>query len=300
MLWGESMVYCKYCGMPVDDSKEVRCPRCGEFLENTESKKRSNMLPIVIVICVAVVIVTCVVVGAFVLVPDNETAETENGEANVVVENKVPDGVPTSRVPFGAKPDNAGDYDYTPTNPPTTKEDGISSGVFSVSAGQNGYVSYETPSHAGVNVRDAKSTNAKKLVTLPEGTPLTILETKTANAGGYVLVEVDYNGNNYVGYVFIQYVVPLVGSEYENYYTEAEFTQDSPSTPYISYDTPAGAGVNLVTKPGSDGEIIVNLPEGTPVNYMEGGKHYDSYVYVIVDVDGISQTGYILERYMIT
>lgn len=227
----------------MDETKDNKCSRCGELLEKKEAKKQNNILPIVIVICVAVIIVTCVVVWAIAVnnkedVPEKEVvSRSEYVSVNPYVGNSL----------------KSEEYNnYEPNTVYQTIEDGISSGIFTVYAGQYAIVSYETPSHAGINIRAERSVSSEKLVTLPEGTGFTVLESMTDEAGSQVLVETYYGGVYYKGYVFIQYIVPVGQATttyaYEDYDYYEEEAEDITEEEYTTKATTKPAA-KATTKP---------------------------------------------------
>lgn len=64
-------------------------------------------------------------------------------------------------------------------------------------------VAYNTPSHAGLVLRAGSSGYSEKLMVIPEGTSLRLLDSST---GAYWKVEALYNGGVYTGYVLSTYI----------------------------------------------------------------------------------------------
>ncbi|MBO5065546.1 MAG: SH3 domain-containing protein [Clostridia bacterium] len=64
-------------------------------------------------------------------------------------------------------------------------------------------ISYDTPSHAGVVLRAGSSGYSEKLMVIPEGTSVRVLDSST---GAYWKAEVLYNGGVYTGYILGKYI----------------------------------------------------------------------------------------------
>ena len=64
-------------------------------------------------------------------------------------------------------------------------------------------VSYDTPSHAGVVLRNEKSGDGEKIMVVPEGTQVRVID---SNTGAYWYVDVFYDGELYNGYIFGKYI----------------------------------------------------------------------------------------------
>ena len=144
------------------------------------------------------------------------------------------------------------------------------------------YITYDTPAHAGVNLRETPEDNSAKIMVLPEGTKITRLygDGETAQTK-YILVCVEINGTKYTGYVMQRYVSTFSGASFDS---------------YVSYNTPGHAGLVLrETSSGSSNKIMV-VPEGTELRVTDNTT--GAYWAVDVFYEGELYSGYVLSTYI--
>ena len=144
------------------------------------------------------------------------------------------------------------------------------------------YITYDTPAHAGVNLRETPEDNSAKIMVLPEGTTITRLygDGETAQTK-YILVCVEINGTKYTGYVMQRYVSTFSGASFDS---------------YVSYNTPGHAGLVLrETSSGTSNKIMV-VPEGTELRVTDNTT--GAYWAVDVFYEGELYSGYVLSTYI--
>ncbi len=291
------MAYCKHCGMPIDEKKEIRCPRCGEFTDEplTKSpKKDTNKTLVVVMLCVIVLV--CLFCITFVLVVNNDTESpvevaVQENVTTVIVQNN-------QNIVQKVESTQSNNEDYKNTQAPVVSS---SQTAYSFVSGANGYVSYDTPGHAGVNLRANNDAGSRVLVTLPEGTWVTLVETTTVFGDSYVGVSVNIAGKYYTGYILAKYISGVGGLGDDGRGDEPDDGSwnefNGLSGYYISYNTPESKGVNVRSKASSYADLIVTLPEGTELVFAELNDAND-YCFVGAYLNGQYYEGYVLTKYI--
>ena len=292
------MAYCKHCGMPIDEKKDVRCPRCGEFTDeavNDKSQKKDTNKTLIVVLLSIITLVSLFCI-TFVLVLNKDTEpQTESASQNNIATTIFQNNQETVGQIVRTQPDNE---NYINTQAPQID---YSQPSYSFISGQNGFVSYNTPGHAGVNLRANNDVGSRVIVTLPEGTWVTLVETTTVFGDSYVGVSVSIDGKYYTGYILAKYISGVGGIGDDGRGDEPddgawnEF--DGLSGYYISYDTPEGKGVNVRSKASSYSDLIVTLPEGTDLVFAELNNAND-YCFVGAYLNGGYYEGYVLTKYI--
>lgn len=186
------MSYCKNCGLLVDD-KEVRCPRCGSFTEDSTcvNKGHGNVTTIVITALVIVFLAFFVVLVAFMKKDDAPVLEVTAPEKANVRDLYSTDWA-RSETLHNRKESNADSLPSLSELPTTSVASAI------------GQISYNTPGHEGLNVRAEASVHSDLIITLPEGTNVEIL------GGGnseYIQIRTSFNGVLYEGYILKKYII---------------------------------------------------------------------------------------------
>lgn len=291
------MAYCRNCGMPIDEKKDIRCPRCGEFTDKpiSESRKKDTNKTLIVVL-LSVIVLVCLFCITFVLVINKDTEPP--------VEEASPESVTTVIVQNnqnivqnveGTQPHNE---IYNNTQVPQANS---SQASYSFISGKDGFVSYNTPGHAGVNLRANNDAGSRVLVTLPEGTWVTLVETTTVFGDSYVGVSVNLDGKYYTGYILAKYISGVGGIGDDGRGDEpddgARNDSDGSSGYYISYNTPEDKGVNIRSKASSYSDLIVTLPEGTDLVFAELHDAND-YCFVGAYLNGQYYEGYVLTKYI--
>lgn len=287
------MAYCRNCGMPIDETKEICCSRCGVFVNGApvKAKKDSNKTIIIVLLCILIVLCVVCLSLVFAINRDNNapaTDTTQETEATTAVQSTVqqPETAQMS-APVYIPPETTAYIDYSQTAYPFT-------------AGSHGYVAYRTPAHAGVNLRKYNDVNSVIIITLAEGTWVTLAETRTVYGDGYVKVTTSINGVNYTGYILAKYIDGIGGlgddgrgDDYEgyldSYYNRSEY--------FVSYNTPSHAGINIRTKATSYSEVLITLPEGASLDYVDL-QNANDYCYVETFYNGNYYRGYVLTKYI--
>ncbi len=144
------------------------------------------------------------------------------------------------------------------------------------------YITYDTPAHAGVNLRETPTDDSVKIMVLPEGTTVTRLnglgETTQTK---YILVSVVVDGVEYTGYVMQRYVSTFSGMSFDS---------------YVSYDTPDHAGLVLRETSSYYSDKIMVVPEGTELRVVDNST--GAYWAVDVFYEGEIYSGYVLSDYI--
>lgn len=309
------MAYCKHCGMPVDEKKDRRCPRCGEFTDDRPQIAQSeNNSRIIIIVLLCVLLVLCLVCLVFVVFSNKESQShqpmySEDVLTTIIVQNNnqynnqynINDVDQNQWVNSG---NNSGGNNngngYTP--PKTTAAKKV---YYTFTAGYKGVINSNTPNGDGVNMRKYNDANSAKVVTLPEGTWLTYGETKTLNGDEYILCTATVNGRDYTGYVITKYILDMgqhvAGPKPDVYTTEAQTQKQEPDVNdytgyYISYNTPENKGLVLRQEATYYSDVLVVVPEGTQVNVIDNsGKEYWG---VSLYINGNYYEGYVLKKYI--
>ncbi len=284
------MAYCKNCGNYCGNSDCKFCPNCGTTMGEQQSvsqKPKAKINKFAKIYLVIALLVVAVVIALFVgkNLAKKDLKETESTETSQVMSTTEKEEVETEEE----------------TEKETVKESVSVSQeivVVTVPVQQNNYpagdlswdygnpdvrhITYDTPSHAGVNLRVYPTDDSEKILVLPEGTK--VMRINTANESyndKYIKVVALYNGNTYTGYVMQRYVSTFSGVTY-NY--------------RISYNTPSHAG--LVLRAGSSGysEKLMVIPEGTSVQVVDSNT--GAYWNVNVFYNGQIYSGYLLSTYI--
>ncbi len=136
-----------------------------------------------------------------------------------------------------------------------------------VSFAGTGYVSFDTPGHAGVNFRQESSASSASLGVLAEGTRL---QYTNRTQSGYI-------------YCYANGVYGWILSAYVETESETNATQESAGafvgTGYVSYNTPNDAGVNFRQEPSAYAVGLGVLKEGTQVRYTDKTQNGYTYCY---------------------
>ena len=144
------------------------------------------------------------------------------------------------------------------------------------------YITYDTPAHAVVNLRETPEDESVKIMVLPEGTAVRRLyEAGETTETKYILVSVVVDGVEYTGYVMQRYVSTFSGASFDS---------------YVSYNTPSHAG--LVLRETSDGNSkkIMVIPEGTELRVIDNTT--GAYWAVDAFYNGDIYSGYVLAKYI--
>lgn len=92
--------------------------------------------------------------------------------------------------------------------------------------------------------------------------------------------------------------IPLVIPEIFQKWSSID--SSDPQIRKITDDTPDHAGVNLREKPDSASQLILVIPEGTDVYWLNDLEDSNTYVQIAVKADGKTYIGYVMQRYVTT
>lgn len=144
------------------------------------------------------------------------------------------------------------------------------------------YITYDTPAHAGVNLRETPDDNSVKIMVLPEGTTVTRLyEAGETTETKYILVRVEVDGAEYTGYVMQRYVSTFSGASFDS---------------FVSYNTPGHAGLVLRETSSASSKHLMVIPEGTELRVTDNTT--GAYWAVDVFYEGEIYSGYLLSTYI--
>ncbi len=144
------------------------------------------------------------------------------------------------------------------------------------------YITYDTPAHAGVNLRETPDDDSVKITVLPEGTEvLRLFEAGETSQTKYVLVSVVIDGVEHTGYVMQRYVSTFTGASFDA---------------YVSYDTPDHAGLVLRETASYYSDKILVIPEGTELRVTDNST--GAYWAVDAFYNGEIYSGYVLSTYI--
>ncbi len=242
-------------------------------------KKKSKSKPVIIglvialILCILTIIVLVVlgalgvlgvgVAGIFVL---NDKEVVEVTQTTIPESTEVTTQAPTTEVITTTEP----------TVPETTSNYQPDPYVNSF------YITYDTPAHAGVNLRETPEDDSVKIRVLPEGTTVTRLygAGETAQTK-YILVRVEVDGVHYTGYVMQRYVSSFSGATFDS---------------FVSYNTPSHAGLVLRETSSGNSKKIMVIPEGTQLRVTDNTT--GAYWAVDAFYNGEIYSGYVLSTYI--
>lgn len=148
--------------------------------------------------------------------------------------------------------------------------------------GNSLYITYDTPAHAGVNLRETPEDDSVKIMVLPEGTEVVrLFEAGETSQTKYVLVSVLVDGVEYRGYVMQRYISTFTGASFDA---------------YVSYDTPDHAGLVLRETSSYYSDKILVIPEGTELRVTDNTT--GAYWAVDAFYNGDIYSGYVLSTYI--
>ncbi|MBR4286991.1 MAG: hypothetical protein IKT55_04725 [Clostridia bacterium] len=148
--------------------------------------------------------------------------------------------------------------------------------------GNSLYITYDTPAHAGVNLRETPEDDSVKIMVLPEGTEVVRLyEAGETYQTKYVLVSVVVDGVEYRGYVMQRYISTFTGASFDA---------------YVSYNTPDHAGLVLRETSSYYSDKILVIPEGTELRVVDSST--GAYWAVDAFYEGEIYSGYVLSTYI--
>lgn len=289
------MAYCKNCGNYCGDNDCKFCSNCGATMgeQQPPQKQKPEINKFAKIYLVIALLIVAVVIALFVgkslakkeiedaqiteSTQNVSTTEAENEEEFEKVSGKTTqketeeESVSVSReivvvtVPVQPNYYPASNWSWDSSNPEVRN------------------ITYDTPAHAGVNLRVEPTDESAKIIALPEGTKVIRIDSanEAVNAK-YIKVVALYNGNTYVGYVMQRYVSTFTGSAY---------------TYRVSYNTPSHAGLVLRAENSADSEKLMVIPEGTQlmlVNNVDTGDYWAVKVFL----NGEIYSGYVLGRYV--
>ncbi len=251
-------------------------------------KKKSKAKGAIIALVVALILCIIVIIGLVVLgalgvlgvgvagiFMFNKT-ETQNAPEVTVVETvEITTEIPTTEIPtteeaIVTEPEVSEVYgDYI-----TSPEEYYGTNSY--------YITYDTPAHAGVNLRETPEDDSVKIMVLPEGTTVTrLFEPGETTETKYVLVCVEVDGVEYTGYVMQRYVSTFSGATFDS---------------YVSYNTPSHAGLVLRETADGNSEKIMVIPEGTELRVTDNTT--GAYWAVDAFYNGGIYSGYVLAKYI--
>lgn len=289
------MAYCKNCGNYCGDNDSKFCSNCGATMgeQQPPQKQKPEINKFAKIYLVIALLIIAVVIALFVgkslakkeiedaqiteSTQNVSTTEAENEEEFGKVSGKTTqketeeESVSVSReivvvtVPVQPNYYPASNWSWDSSNPEVRN------------------ITYDTPTHAGVNLRVEPTDESAKIIVLPEGTKVIRIDSanEAVNAK-YIKVVALYNGNTYVGYVMQRYVSTFTGSAYIY---------------RVSYNTPSHAGLVLRAENSADSEKLMVIPEGTQlmlVNNVDTGDYWAVKVFL----NGEIYSGYVLGRYV--
>ncbi len=230
-------------------------------------------LVVVLVLCIMVIIGLVVLgiaglggVGLFFL---NKAANQKVPEVQVVETTEATTWEVETQAPVATEPDDEVYNDYI-TAPEYVYEN------------DSYYISYDTPAHAGVNLRESPTDESFKIMVLPEGTTVRrLFEPGENEETKYVLVSVEIDGVEYVGYVMQRYISCCDYSMFES---------------YVSYNTPSHAGLVLRETADGNSDKIMVIPEGTQLRVCDDTT--GAYWAVEALYEGECYYGYVLAKYI--
>ena len=174
-------------------------------------------------------------------------------------------------------------------------------------------ISSNTPSHAGLVVRQGPAQSTAKLTVLPENT-LVEYDSSVPPENGYANVCWVDNDDLYYGWVLAKYLVYHSDAAFSGNWgsapggsTGGNGNEQSPGKssgggmghegyPYVCYSTPSHAGVVVRGGPSSSDEKLGVIPEGTALNPT--GNTDNGYSEVVVDPYGAGYVGWVLTKYI--
>lgn len=246
-------------------------------------KKKSKAKGAIIALVVALILCIIVIIGLVVLgalgvlgvgvagmFMFNKT-ETQNAPEVTVVETvEITTEIPTTEEAIVTEPEVSEVYgDYI-----TSPEEYYGTNSY--------YITYDTPAHAGVNLRETPEDDSVKIMVLPEGTTVTrLFEPGETTETKYVLVRVEVDGVEYTGYVMQRYVSTFSGATFDS---------------YVSYNTPSHAGLVLRETADGNSEKIMVIPEGTQLRVVDNTT--GAYWAVDAFYNGGIYSGYVLAKYI--
>ena len=283
------MAYCKKCGNYCGDGDSKFCSNCGTPMSEQPAPQKSKpeINKFAKIYLVIALLVVAVVIALFVgkSLAEKDMKEAENTETSQVfsttqeekeeteeeTEEIVKESVSVSQeivvvtVPVQPNYYPASNWSWDSSNPEVKN------------------ITYDTPSHAGVNLRVSPTDDSAKIVVLPEGTKVIRINAANESSNSkYIRVVALYNGNTYVGYVMQRYVSTFTGASYNS---------------RISYNTPDHLGVVLRAGDSGNSQKIMVVPEGTQVmvvNNVDEGAYWPVKVFY----NGEIYSGYVLGEYV--
>ncbi len=255
--------------------------------KKSKSKGAIIALAIALVLCILVIIALVVMgvlgvlgVGIAGIFMFNKTEAPEAPEVSVVETVQTTTEVPTTEEIITTEPAVSEVYGDYVTSPEVTHNY-----VPDYYYGANSfYITYDTPAHAGVNLRETPEDDSVKIMVLPEGTTVTRLyEAGETAETKYILVCVEVDGVEYTGYVMQRYVSTSSGASFDS---------------YVSYNTPSHAGLVLRETADGNSKKIMVIPEGTELRVVDNTT--GAYWAVDAFYNGEIYSGYVLGKYVET
>ena len=292
------MAYCKKCGNYCGDSKF--CSNCGTPIDEKQTepqKPKAQINRFAKIYLVIALLVVAVVIALFVgkNLGKKDTEKIESTETTQVVsttekviEAEEETEKETEKETETVKESVSVSQEIVVVTVPVQQSYYPVSGWSWDNSNPNvRFITYDTPSHAGVKLRVYPTDESAYSMVLSEGTK--VMRVNAANetsSDKYIKVVALVNGNTYVGYVMQRYV-----STYTNSYNMA-----SVYSYRVSYSTPGHAG--LVLRAGSSGysEKLMVIPEGTSLNLINNTT--GAYWEVEALYNGAVYHGYVLSTYV--
>ena len=86
----------------------------------------------------------------------------------------------------------------------------------------------------------------------------------------------------------------------KNFEPWSDYDDLDPQIRHVTTDTPGHAGINLREGLSSDSNLIMIIPEGAYVYWVDDVEESRTYIKISVKADGKTYTGYAMERYVTT
>ncbi len=215
---------------------------------------------------IVIIILALVCVGLLILLVDSGSEKPSGFEPTQNTEDNNTITIPTSDF-YSDKSNDREETTRTETTTipkttettPTTQTQKPSGNTVLIAEGL--YVIRNTPNNKGAKMMNLATSSSTVKGTLAEGTVVRVLSDNTSNKTGYVQVLAYKDPMDEHCFIKKEY---LTFKEYPNHYSPP-----TSNTRYVSYNTPAHAGINMRTAPSSSAELVVLLSEGTPVFIAE-------------------------------
>lgn len=287
-----SVKNCHRCGTQLPVSASV-CDKCGQLIivdketNNNGKKKRSVILIVAAVLAVSILVGGAFAAGVFThgKVPIDSSVTEKYSEKNVTdpekdTEKKTNEDM---RSDDSDLTDDESDINFTAENDSRTQSEANTDTWQDLSDDKTSKysctVSFATPGHAGLNLREKPLSTSELICLIPEGAAVTVFGQES---NGYVFVNYYLQGRQYSGWLLKSYLIKDTADVKVN-------------MAVISSNTPEHAGLVVRAEATYNSAKITVLAEGTKLILQ--GKAANGYAFIRTE-DG-SVEGWVLETYLI-